>query len=303
MLWILHTSLSFPNKLPLWFHTGGLLVLNFSPLPCFMQALNSVQTIMHFPYCTVWRVTTTYLKCTTMKDGYRLSVWMGRWECVGIHLFIVKQKSLKLGKTSGTAGRIFSELEKQPTTKPKQHSPILIPPISFLAVVLIQYYTDIIKYNTCKRACGAISTTTAFSGICFRPSWNSTGFTRLFTWYSAEEFLARSLCHWDSGIDVLIHRAERGLGCGMTCRQTRKRDRRKSYRSQVNSKTGKSEQPLLPSCGTFSYLDCWRHPSAQGDKTSDLRSHRCSVRIFLNLLRKGTHLTQHNQPWNAGTPA
>lgn len=57
-----------------------------------------------------------------MKDGYKLSVWMGRWECVGIHLFIVKQKPLKLGKTSGTAGRILSELEKQPTTKPNQNS-------------------------------------------------------------------------------------------------------------------------------------------------------------------------------------
>lgn len=40
---------------------------------------------------------------------------------------------------------------------------------------------------TCSKACGAISTTTALSGMRLRPSWKSTGLTRLFTWYSAEE--------------------------------------------------------------------------------------------------------------------
>lgn len=61
------------------------------------------------------------------------------------------------------------------------------------------------------RQCGAISMTIALSGTWCRASWNRTGLTRLFTWYSAEENLARSEDQLDSGIDVLIHRLLRGF--------------------------------------------------------------------------------------------
>jgi len=59
---------------------------------------------------------------------------------------------------------------------------------------------------------GAISMTTALWGTCCNASWNSTGLIRLLTWYSVDEYLARSVCQLDSGIDELIHLLLLGLG-------------------------------------------------------------------------------------------
>lgn len=72
---------------------------------------------------------------------------------------------------------------------------------------------------TCNSAWGAISSTTACSGMCHSASWKSTGLTRLLTLYSAEDVRARLLCHWASGIEVLSQRAERGRGSRITCTQ------------------------------------------------------------------------------------
>ena len=54
--------------------------------------------------------------------------------------------------------------------------------------------------------------TTALRGTCCSASWNSTGLIRLLTWYSVDEYLARSVCQLDSGIDELIHLLLLGLG-------------------------------------------------------------------------------------------
>ena len=58
--------------------------------------------------------------------------------------------------------------------------------------------------------------TTAFSGIYLQPSSNSTGQTRLFVKYSAEQVFASDVSHLSSGTEVLIHFEERGLGSVMT---------------------------------------------------------------------------------------
>lgn len=68
----------------------------------------------------------------------------------------------------------------------------------------------------CKRPCGAISITIAFSGICLLPSSKSTGFNRLFVKYSAEQYLDNDLSHSHSGTEVLIHFEERFFGYGIT---------------------------------------------------------------------------------------
>ena len=68
----------------------------------------------------------------------------------------------------------------------------------------------------CSRQCGAISMAIAFLGTFCRASWNSTGLRRLLTWYSADEYLARSVSQRDSGIEELIHRDVRGRGSVIT---------------------------------------------------------------------------------------
>jgi len=65
-----------------------------------------------------------------------------------------------------------------------------------------------------RRPCGAISITTALFGMCVHVSSNRTGLSRLLVWYSAEQYRAKSVFHFDSGTEVLSHRDDLGFGFG-----------------------------------------------------------------------------------------
>lgn len=58
--------------------------------------------------------------------------------------------------------------------------------------------------------------TIASSGIYREASSNKTCPKRLLVWYSGELFWANSLCHSDSGTELLTHFDERGFGSGIT---------------------------------------------------------------------------------------
>lgn len=68
----------------------------------------------------------------------------------------------------------------------------------------------------CNKPCGAISITTAFSGMCLLPSSNKTELTKLLVRYSAEQVCAKGSFHWLSGIEVLIHFDDRSFGSDIT---------------------------------------------------------------------------------------
>ena len=87
-----------------------------------------------------------------------------------------------------------------------------------VALSLLRFIIPIIVHDglsvrlriACSKQCGAISMTTAFSGICFNASWKRTGLTKLLTWYSADESESRSVAHFFSSTELLIQRFERG---------------------------------------------------------------------------------------------
>lgn len=63
-----------------------------------------------------------------------------------------------------------------------------------------------------KSPCGAISTVNAFFGKCLHTSSNRTGFSKLFVWYSADEYWHSSVFHFSKELELHNHFADRFLG-------------------------------------------------------------------------------------------